>query len=131
MVERGQERRSSSRVAPEHQRRVERLERFASLLDEAFQIPGTKFRVGWDSIIGLVPGVGDLTTALLSAYIIFEARRLGLPKRTLMRMAGNVGLDTLLGSVPLIGDLFDATFKANKKNMRLMKERLQRRSAAP
>lgn len=105
---------------------LERLEFVAHLLDTAFVIPGTNRRVGIDAIIGLIPVVGDLATTALSSYIIYEARRMGVPKRVLARMAANVALDGVVGMVPLFGDLFDAAFKANRRNVRILRAHLER-----
>ena len=98
------------------------LERLAWLLDSAFVIPGTRFRVGLDALIGLVPGIGDLIGAALSAYIVAEAARRGLPRSVLLRMALNVGLEALVGIVPIVGDLFDAAWKANQRNVALLRQ---------
>lgn len=106
--------------------RIERLELLARMMDEAFTIPGTGIRVGWDSIIGLIPGVGDAITAAISAYIVNEARRLGVSRVTLARMWANVALDATLGALPLVGDVFDVAFKANRKNLELLRKKLQR-----
>jgi hypothetical protein len=76
--------------------------------------------VGLDGLIGLIPGVGDTVGSLLSAYILYEAIKLGVPRRVLLRMATNIGLDTIVGLVPVVGDIFDIAWKANKKNMRLL-----------
>ena len=102
------------------------LRALASGLDDAFSIPGTGIRFGWDSIIGLAPGAGDVVTALLAAYIVAEAAKLGVPKRTLLRMAANVGVDLGIGAIPLLGDLFDLAFKANRKNMKLLEKHVAR-----
>jgi hypothetical protein len=106
--------------------RLEQIERWSHLLDEAFRVPGTNFRVGWDSIIGLVPGLGDLAMASLSAYLIYQARQAGASKWILTRMIGNVGIDFLVGSIPILGDVFDATWKANRRNSRLLMKHLRR-----
>ena len=111
--------------------RMRRLERVAHLLDSAFAIPGTRYRVGWDSLIGLIPGVGDVATTLVSAWIIHQAYQIGASKVTLARMVGNSGLDMLLGVVPLAGDLFDATFKSNQKNLALLRRHLARKGLHP
>jgi hypothetical protein len=103
-----------------------RLELIAHLLDTAFVIPGLNRRVGIDAIIGLVPVVGDLVTTALSSYIIYEAKRLGVPKHVLARMIANVALDGVVGMVPLFGDLFDAAFKANRRNVRILRAHLER-----
>ena len=108
----------------DHRKTLERLRRLSHGLDDAFEIPGTGYRVGWDAIIGLIPGVGDAIMLVPSGYIIYEAYRLGAPRSTLTRMIFNVGLETLIGSVPFIGDLFDATFKSNLRNLHLLEQHL-------
>jgi hypothetical protein len=108
-----------------HHRRVERLRQLAHLLDDRFRIPGTKYRIGLDGLVGLVPGVGDAVTTLISLYIVLEARRLGLPVSKLGRMGLNVGLDAVLGAVPLVGDLFDVAWKANRRNVALLLDHLE------
>lgn len=112
----------------EAQEVYERLNRLAYLLDERFSIPGTNWRFGLDAIIGLVPGFGDLVTSAISAYIVLEARRLGISRVMLLRMSWNVILDTLLGSIPLAGDVFDAGWKANRRNVRLLMQHIERRT---
>lgn len=103
-----------------------RLEAFAHLMDTAFVIPGINRRVGLDAVIGLVPVIGDVAGMLLSSYIIFEARRLGVPRWLIGRMALNVAFDGAIGSVPLAGDIFDAAFKANRRNVRLLRRHLEK-----
>ncbi|MGA1802346.1 DUF4112 domain-containing protein [Rhizobium sp. HT1-10] len=103
-------------------RRLRRAHGIARLMDTAVGIPGTRFRFGADSIIGLIPGIGDAGGALISLFIVNEARRLGASNQVLLKMLGNIGLDTLTGSVPLIGDMFDIYFKANRRNMLLLLE---------
>lgn len=103
---------------------VRRLDVLAQLMDNAFLIPGLNRRVGLDAIIGLVPGIGDAATTLVQSYIIWEARRLGAPASVIARMVGNVALDGVVGIIPFVGDLFDATFKANIRNMRILREYL-------
>jgi hypothetical protein len=105
---------------------IKRLDLLARLLDDAFQLPGTRYRIGWDGLIGLIPGVGDTATALLSAYIVWEAKRLGVPKWTLARMLANIGFDILSGAVPVLGDLFDFAWKANRRNLELLHRALRR-----
>jgi hypothetical protein len=103
---------------------LERLERLSRLLDTAIAVPGTSIRLGADAAIGLVPGIGDLITTLLSSYIVYEAHRLGAPKWLIARMIGNVVLDTTLGAIPLAGDVFDVMWRANRRNVRLLREHL-------
>lgn len=98
----------------------ERLARLAWLLDSSIPVPGTSFRIGLDALIGLFPVAGDLVGVLLSGYIIREAAALGVPRSILARMALNVAVEGLAGMLPFAGDLFDAAFKANQRNVRLM-----------
>ncbi|AKU07995.1 DUF4112 domain-containing protein [Haloferax gibbonsii] len=107
-----------------------RLRTVSFYLDEAFEIPGTNYRIGLDPILGLVPGVGDATAAALSAYILVEAAMLGVPRATLARMLGNVVLDATVGSLPVVGDVFDAAWKANARNVRLLEARYDDASPA-
>jgi Domain of unknown function (DUF4112) len=104
----------------------QRVEALEQLLERSFHIPGTKVPVGLDSIIGLVPVVGDLVTAAMGAYMVWEARNLGMSKFHLMRMAANVGIDTALGAIPLAGDAFDFLWRSNSKNLRIIKKHLDK-----
>jgi hypothetical protein len=99
---------------------IQRLHKFSRLLDNAIPIPGTTYRIGLDPILGLVPGVGDFVGTALSAYIVIEAARLGVPRATLGRMVFNILLEGLVGAVPVLGDLFDFAWKANTQNMALL-----------
>lgn len=110
--------RSGERQAQE---RLQRLRSLAWLLDNSIALPGG-FRIGLDAIIGLVPVVGDVTGALVAAFIVNEARLLGASRSVLLRMSANVLIEALLGSVPLLGDLFDAGFKANLRNIALLEQ---------
>jgi hypothetical protein len=103
---------------------LRRLELLARFLDDAIELPGLRYRVGWDAIIGLVPGVGDAATALMSGYLIWEAHRLGVDPLTKLKMFVNVLVDMLAGAVPVIGDLIDLTWKANRRNLNLLREAL-------
>ncbi len=114
-------------AAPSKDAALKRLQTVADLLDSAFLIPGTRQRVGIDAIIGLVPGLGDVVTTLLSTYIIFEARNLGVSRLALARMMTNLGIHAAFGSVPLVGDVFDAFFRVNQRNMRILRSQLERR----
>lgn len=100
--------------------RVARLRRLAVWLDAGIAVPGTSLRFGLDPVLGLVPGLGDAVGALLSAGIFLEAIRLGAPRATLLRIAGNIGLDALIGAVPVLGDVFDVVWKANLENVALL-----------
>ena len=104
----------------------QRIEAMELLLERAVGVPGTRFRVGLDSILGLVPVVGDVITAAMGAWLIWEARNLGMSKFQLARMVGNVGFDTAIGAIPLVGDLFDFAFKSNTRNLRIVKRYLDK-----
>ena len=103
-----------------------RLEAMEMLLERAFTIPGINRRVGLDAIVGLIPVVGDLITASMGAWLVWEARNLGMSKFQLMRLAGNIGIDSALGAVPLVGDLFDFAYRSNTKNLRIIKRYLDK-----
>src|SRR3954469_14267619 len=98
----------------------ERLTRLAWLLDSSIPIPGTRFTIGLDALIGLFPVVGDLAGVFLSSYILKEAAALGVSRSILARMAFNVAVEGLVGMIPFAGDVFDAAFKANQRNVRLL-----------
>jgi hypothetical protein len=110
--------------------RLQRLRSLSHLLDNAIPVPGTKYRVGLDPILGLLPGAGDIIGTGFSAYIILEAARMGLSKVTLSRMAFNILLETIVGSVPFIGDLFDFAWKANVKNLELLESHIAKPRAS-
>lgn len=103
-----------------------RIETMEALLERSFHFPGTKYPIGLDSIIGLVPVVGDIVTTALGAYLVWEARNLGMPKWKLARMAGNVGFDTVLGAVPLVGDAADFFFRSNTRNLKIVRKHLDK-----
>ena len=113
----------------DHATEVERLERLGQWLDSRFRIPGTGIRFGLDSLIGLIPGLGDVASAAPALYIIYRARRMGVSDTTLVKMVWNFGLDALLGSIPLVGDLFDVGYKANLRNIDLIRKHVEARSA--
>ena len=111
--------------APDAAARLARIKRLAWLVDAAFVLPGTRFRFGLNSLIGLLPGGGDAVLGLISLYIVRQAHALGVPRHTLMRMIGNVALEVVGGSVPVLGDLFDVALKANLRNIRLIEDHLR------
>ena len=115
----------------EREAALNRLRRFAELLDSAFTVPGTNFEMGLEGIVGLLPGVGDFASAIVSLYVPFEAIRMGAPYAKVAQMLLNILIDALLGSVPLIGDLFDVAFKANNRNVRLLEKHLGRSPEEP
>lgn len=106
--------------------RRERLAFLAWLLDSSIPIPGTSLTVGLDAVIGLLPFIGDLLGVLLSSYILAEASRMGVGRRILARMAFNVAIEGVVGIVPVFGDAFDAAWKANQMNVRLLNEWAER-----
>ena len=102
--------------------RLDRLDSLSRLLDIAFTVPGTNIRFGTEAIMRLVPGIGDAAASALSCLILYEAHRLGVPRRVMIRMAGNVAIEAAAGAVPVIGDLFDVAFRANRRNVRILRE---------
>jgi hypothetical protein len=108
-----------------HEERLTRLDTLANFMDAAIVVPGTNIRFGADALIGLVPGIGDLATAAISCVIVLEARRMGAPRHVIARMIGNVAIDALAGSVPILGDLVDVAFRANLRNMRLLRRHFE------
>jgi len=114
-------------TGPEFEAAVARVEALARLMDSAVAIPGTKIRIGLDALVGIVPVLGDFISQLVSSYIIWEARQLGVPRFTVARMIGNSLLDAVVGSIPVAGDAFDVMFRANMKNLALLKAHVERR----
>lgn len=112
-------------LSHDHAHARERLARLAFLLDSALRVPGTNIRFGADALLGLIPGLGNLATTALSAYLILEARRLGVPHGLLLRMVGNVTLDSVLSAVPIAGNIADVFWKANRRNMALLNRHLE------
>ena len=106
---------------------LRKLRAFASLLDEAVRIPGTNRRVGLDAAIGFIPGVGDVMSAVMSAWIISGALRHRVPIPKVLRMIGNVIVDLLFGAIPLAGDVFDVLFEQNVRNMKILMQHRNRR----
>ena len=104
-------------------RRIEGLER---VLERSLTIPVVKRKVGLDAIAGLVPVAGDLLTASMGLYLVWEARNLGMPKWRLAQMLANVGFDTAVGAIPLAGDLFDLLFRSNSRNLKILRRHLDR-----
>jgi hypothetical protein len=113
---------------PTREQRIARIEMLAKLLDVAFIVPGTKVRYGIDGLIGLIPVIGDIITTAISLWLVKEARALGAPWHVTARMLGNVAVDGAVGLVPLAGDAFDVMFRANMRNVRLLRRWLDRES---
>jgi len=104
---------------------VRRIETLGRLLDGAVRVPGTEFRIGLDPILGILPGAGDTVASVLSLYIVFEAYRADVPRATLLKMLSYVAVDTVIGSIPVLGTIFDAVWKANQWNARLLADHLE------
>jgi len=105
---------------------LRRIEIMEHLLERSMTIPGTSRKVGLDALVGLVPVVGDIVTAIMGAYIVWEASNLGLPKWKLWRMAANIAIDTGFGAIPLVGDAFDVLFRSNTRNLRIVRRHLEK-----
>ena len=112
---------------PETAKAIAELDGLARMLDSSWRIPGTSIRFGVDAVAGLLPGIGDAASGLVSAYIVLQARNHGASGGLLARMIGNVALDTVVGSVPILGSIFDVYYKANNRNIRLLRSHLERR----
>jgi len=111
---------------PSRADRIARIDALARLFDTAFVVPGTNIRFGLDALIGLVPGIGDAITSAVALYIVNEARALGAPRLLIARMLANVALDGVVGVIPLVGDMFDVAFRANRRNIALLRDHLDR-----
>lgn len=112
-------------LTPQEAAALKRVRAISQLLDEAFEVPGTNYRIGLDPILGIVPGAGDAVAAAISLYPIVEAYRFGASKLTLTKMLTLVGIDMVIGSVPLVGPVFDAVWKANKWNLNSLERHIQ------
>lgn len=117
---------ASARRVDDLEARIERLDGLSRLLDTAFVIPGTGIRFGVDAIIGIIPGVGDWAGVALSSLILLEAARIGIPPALLARMIGNVVIEGIIGYIPIVGDVIDVFWRANRRNMALLREHLVR-----
>ena len=104
-------------------RRVEAMER---VLERSFTLPGTNQQFGLDALVGLVPVAGDVISAAMGLYLVWEAHNLGMPKWQLARMTANVGFDSLLGVVPLAGDLLDFFYRSNSRNLKIIRKHLDK-----
>jgi hypothetical protein len=112
--------------AAERRAALDRLDVLATAFDTAFIVPGTNVRFGVESLLRLVPGVGDVIASALSCYLLYEASRLGVPRLLIARMAANVALEGLVGAVPVAGDAFDIFFRANRRNVALLRRHFAR-----
>lgn len=109
-----------AKLDTQQERALTRVRSLVRLLDDAIEIPGTKYRIGLDPLLGLFPAVGDYLGALLSGYVIWQAARAGVPRATLLRMGANVILELVVGAAPILGDIFDVVWKANARNLDLL-----------
>jgi hypothetical protein len=107
-------------LTPAQEQRLEALRRISQLLDSAFVVPGTSYRIGLDPIIGLVPMVGDLASPLFTIGVLWQGRDLGIPRVVQLRMIVNAAIDALIGAIPIAGDLFDFAWKSNQMNLALL-----------
>jgi hypothetical protein len=105
---------------------VARLDALARLFDTAFLLPGTNIRFGVESILRMVPGIGDAAASALSCYLLYEAHRLEVPTHVFARMVANVAIEGVVGAVPVLGDLFDVGFRANRRNVKILREYFER-----
>ncbi|MEG3974932.1 MULTISPECIES: DUF4112 domain-containing protein [unclassified Microcoleus] len=103
-----------------HTASLRRIRQISHLLDNAIPIPGTRYRIGLDPILGLIPGGGDLVGSIFAGYVVFKSAQMGVPQETLVKMAANIVFDTVAGTVPVAGDLLDVAWKANVKNIELL-----------
>lgn len=108
------------------QARLDRIRRIARLMDARYGIPFTRYRIGLDGLVGLIPGIGDGVGLAVSGWMIAEAVQAGARRRTIARMVGNAALDGIVGSVPVVGDLFDFAFKSHQRNAALLAADLER-----
>jgi hypothetical protein len=112
-------------LTPDQSQRLDALRKAARLLDSAFVVPGTSYRIGLDPLLGLIPGLGDLASPLFAVSILWHAREFGVPRHVVFRMILNVAIDALVGVVPLVGDLFDVAWKANTANVALLERHVR------
>lgn len=117
--------RATAASAPDRELIKQQMQQLAWLMDESIPIPFLGMRVGVDGLLGLIPGVGDLLSAGISSFIIRQAHMLGVPRTVLLRMGFNTAVDLVIGAVPLLGDLLDFSWKANKRNVRLVLNHLE------
>ena len=114
----------TDRVTLDESRRagLKRIDMLSKLFDTAFVMPGTNIRFGVEAIMRLVPGIGDAAASALSCYLLYEAHRLDVPSHVFARLVANVAIEGAVGAIPLLGDLFDVGFRANRRNVKILKE---------
>lgn len=105
------------------------VEGLVAATDTKFRVPGTSHRFGYDALIGLIPGIGDVVGMFIGMAVIYAALQTEVSKRVIARMLGNIALDAFVGSIPVVGDLFDFVFKANKRNLQILQRELDKKAA--
>jgi hypothetical protein len=118
--------RSSFRSAESKRDALARIDMLSKLFDTAFTLPGSNVRFGVEALMRLVPGIGDAAASALSCYLLYEAHRLEVPHQVFARLVANVAIEGIVGAVPVLGDLFDVGFRANRRNVALLKEHFER-----
>jgi hypothetical protein len=118
--------RGSFRSAESKRAALARIDMLSKLFDTAFILPGTNVRFGVEAVMRLVPGIGDAAASALSCYLLYEAHRLDVPQHVFARLVANVALEGIVGAVPVLGDLFDVGFRANRRNVAILKEHFER-----
>ena len=111
--------------------RLARLDRLATNMDSRYRIPMTEIRFGWDAILGLVPGIGDMAAMAPAGYIVLEAHHMGAPMSVKGRMAANIAVDLVVGLIPLVGDILDVGLRANRRNVALLRRHFDAPVASP
>lgn len=118
--------RSSFRSAESKRAALARIDMLSKLFDTAFTLPGSNVRFGVEALMRLVPGIGDAAASALSCYLLYEAHRLEVPHQVFARLVANVAIEGIVGAVPVLGDLFDVGFRANRRNVAILKEHFER-----
>ena len=116
----------NSEIEEQNEERLLRLKLLSNRLDEIITIPGTKYKIGIDPIIGTIPIIGDLLGSIISIYILYSGSKMGLSSRIIAKMSLNIGFDFVLGLIPIIGDIFDMGWKANKRNVKLIENNINK-----
>jgi hypothetical protein len=117
---------SSYQSASSKRAALDRIDALSKLFDTAFILPGTNIRFGVEAVMRLVPGIGDVAASTLSCYLLYEAHRLEVPSHVFARLVANVALEGVVGAIPLVGDLFDVGFRANRRNVAILKQHFER-----
>jgi hypothetical protein len=118
--------RTSFRSAESKRAGLARIDMLSKLFDTAFTLPGSNVRFGVEALMRLVPGIGDAAASALSCYLLYEAHRLEVPQQVFARLVANVAIEGIVGAVPVLGDLFDVGFRANRRNVAILKEHFER-----